>query len=139
MALFGERPLKWDHALYLFLIPICVLNGSLKVGKASERTQAISVIGKSSQPLAQHINQQLKRREDTVVKVFFSQLVPNMFNWFQLRAVGRLGDQANILWNDQVIGFMPANSIHLYDDEVLREGLADLLQEEIHHLSGNLR
>ncbi len=41
------------------------------------------------------------------------------------------------VFDDQVGGAMPTSSIHLHDDKIRREGLTDLLQEEIHHLSGS--
>lgn len=42
------------------------------------------------------------------------------------------------VFDDQIGGAMPTSSIYLHDDKIRREGLTDLLQEEIHHLSGSL-
>src|SRR5260370_32359636 len=62
-----------------------------------------------------------------------------MLDWIEFGTVGRLKDQANIISNGQIFRVMPACLINLHDDEILREGLAHLLQEEIHHGSGSLR
>ncbi len=67
------------------------------------------------------------------MKVFFAQFIPDMLNRIEFWTVGRLRDEADILRNDQVLGTVPACLIDLHDDEVLRESLADLFQEEIHH------
>lgn len=60
-----------------------------------------------------------------------------MLHRIQFRTVSRLRDQANILRNDEIFGAMPTCLINLHHDEVLGEDLADLLQEEAHHLGGS--
>ena len=53
-----------------------------------------------------------------VVEVLFAQIVPNMPDGIEFGAVGWLGDQMDILWNNQIIRPVLASPIHLHDDEV---------------------
>lgn len=80
-------------------------------------------MSKRIQPLTQDINHKIEGGEDAVVKVFFSQLIPDVLNWIQFRTVGRLRDQANILRDHQIFGIMPARSIDLHHYEMCGERL----------------
>jgi len=71
------------------------------------------------------------------MKVFFAQLIPNMLDRIQLGAVGRLGDQTDIVRDNQIVCPVPASSIHLHDNEVRGKDAADPLQEAIHHRRGD--
>jgi len=66
-------------------------------------------------------------------KCFSRRSSASMFHGIDLGTVGRLLDQANIGGDHQLVRVMPACPIDLHDNEVLRESLAHLLQEESHH------
>src|SRR5260370_4039176 len=66
-------------------------------------------------------------------KCFSRRSSASMFHGIDFGTVGRLLDQANIGGDHQLVRMMPACPIDLHDHEVLREGLAHMLQEEIHH------
>src|SRR5437660_9082525 len=65
--------------------------------------------------------------------------MPDVFHRVDFGTIGWLLDQAHSGGNDQLMSVMPAGPINLHDDEVLGEGLADLLEEEIHHGRRSLR
>jgi hypothetical protein len=58
-----------------------------------------------------------------------------MFDWIDFWTIGRLKDQADICWDLQVFGPMPARLIDLHDHETVGKVVGHLSQKEIHHLS----
>src|SRR5260370_33487347 len=95
-------------------------------------------MSESIESMAQHLDQGVERRESTVVQVFLAQFIPKVFGRVHLGTVGRLLDQTDVGRDDQVVRAVPGSPIDLHDDEELRERLADMLQEEIHHGGGSL-
>src|SRR5215469_8351936 len=122
--------------LYEDLIPFRNLTSNTEMREVRERAQALTVLSKSRQSLTQRLRDTYERGKTAVVEVFFAQLVPNMLDGIQLGAVGRLGKQADILRDDQVVRSVPASPIHLHDNEVRGKDATDLLQEAIHHDCG---
>ncbi len=68
-----------------------------------------------------------------MVKVLLAQLFPSMLNGINLGTVWRLREQADVLGHLESFGLVPSGLIHSHHDTVVHEGLADMLQEEIHH------
>src|SRR5215469_9152691 len=95
--------------LYEDLIPFRNLTSNTEMREVRERAQALTVLSKSRQSLTQRLRDTFERGKTAVVEVFFAQLVPHMLNGIQLGAVGRLGNQADILRDDQVIRTVPAS------------------------------
>jgi len=62
-----------------------------------------------------------KRLEGSVRTCFFPELVPQMFNWIEFRTVWRLREQAYVLRDFQMSGFVPTCLIHLHNDQELTE------------------
>lgn len=100
--------------------------------KTHHRTQAFFVISQLIETPAQFVGQEIKRGVEAVVKVLLAQLFPQMLNGVDFWAVGGLLDQANVAWDDQLSGAMPPGLIDLHHDEIVRESLAEVLQEETH-------
>ncbi len=96
------------------------------------RTQAFFVISQLIETPAEFVGQEIKRGIEVIVKILLAQFFPQMLNGVHFWAVGRLLDQANIAWDDQLSGAMPPSLIDLHHDEIVSESLAEVLQEEIH-------
>ncbi len=54
------------------VIPIRELKNNIEMREVGQRTEAFGILGKISESLTQHINQQIKRQEDAIMKVFFA-------------------------------------------------------------------
>jgi hypothetical protein len=68
-----------------------------------------------------------------MVEPFFPDVIPDMLHRMQLRTLGGLGAEANILWDLEGRGHVPPSAIDLHHDEVVRQCLGDMVEEEIHH------
>ena len=95
--------------------------------KVRQGTEALRIISKSRESLTQRLRDTFERGETAIVEVLFAQLVPNMLDGVEFGIVGRLGDQTDILWDDQIVRSVPASPIHLHDDEVCGKDVADFL------------
>jgi hypothetical protein len=73
------------------------------------------------------------REKSAIGQVLFAQVLPHVFNRIEFWTTGRLKDQANVFWHQQVFGPVPSCSIHLHDEKRVSKGLADMRQEEILH------
>ena len=89
------------------LILICVLNKHFEMRETHHRTQPCLVIGQLIESPAEFIGQEIKRGIEAVVNIFLAQFFPHMLNGVDFWAVGRLLDQANGAWNDQLSRAMP--------------------------------
>ncbi len=86
------------------LVPIRDLKSNPEMRKVRHGFHAWRVICKRVKRMTQPVNQEIKRRKNTVVKVLFSNIIPNMFNRIEFRRIWWLFDQANI-WR-QLQGFL---------------------------------
>jgi len=57
-----------------------------------------------------------------------------MLDGVEFRAVWRLTKQTYVLWDSQILGFVPACLIHLQDDQELAELSGYFLKENVHHV-----
>lgn len=115
------------------LIPTCVLTSKPKMGKIGHRSKALRVGLKLLDPVTDPVYHLIECSQCQIWKLFFTQVLPEVFYRIEFWTVGWLRDQADIVWDDEILGLMPAGSIHLHHDKILGEGLADMLQEELHH------
>jgi hypothetical protein len=69
-----------------------------------------------------------------VAEVVLAQELPDVFGWVQLRRVGWLGQQCDVVWNVQSIaGLVPSSAIELHDGKAARLHKAtDLCQVQVH-------
>lgn len=62
-----------------------------------------------------------------------SQIQPDPFDRIEFRAVGRQNDQGDVLWQDELLGAMPAGLIEHHDDmDVFGHGFGERLQKDRH-------
>ncbi len=60
------------------------------MGKARQGTEALRIISKSNEPLTKRLNYPIERGKNAVMKVFFTQFIPDMFDGVNFGTVGRL-------------------------------------------------
>src|SRR5262249_15046466 len=85
------------------LIPFRNLTSNPEMREVRSRAQALTVLSKSPQSQTQYLRDTCERGKTAVGEVCFAQLVPHMLDGIQLGAGGRLGNQADMLWDDQVV------------------------------------
>src|SRR5215469_17396128 len=56
-----------------------------------------------------------------------------MLDRIEFGTTGWLKDQSHICWYHQILGTVPSCSIVLHDEKIVGKGVADMLQEQIHH------
>jgi hypothetical protein len=115
------------------LIPIRGLKYNLKVRKIRHGFHVLRIINEHIERMTQNICQDVKRRENTIMEVFLSNIVPNMFNGIHLRRIGGLGNQANIFWNHQRFCMVPARLVNLHHQEIVGKSVTHVLYKQIHH------
>ena len=67
--------------------------------------------------------------EDAVVKGLFPQIVPEMFNWIELRRVRREREQAQIVGQPERSTLTPPGAIEDHHDPVVGMTRADLIEK----------
>jgi|GEM_PF-5018108 len=95
-----------------------VLAGSSEVGKIGHGTQPFRLSFQLSKSLTEPINNLLKGGCSHIGELLFAQVVPHMLYWIEFGTVGGLGDQANIVRDDEILGLMPSRLIDLHDQVV---------------------
>ena len=80
------------------------------------------VIFKLQQLVTKSITNGLKRGKSPVIESFFPSFLPDMFNRISFRTRGRLWNQTNMFWDDELFGALPSSLIYLYDKKAFCEG-----------------
>lgn len=62
---------------------------------------------------------------------------PQPFDRVEFRGIGRQEQYLDVVWNDQVLGFVPTSSIHDQQAWAPRQVCAHLFEIEVHHGSVN--
>src|SRR5512135_1070255 len=96
----------------------CVLRSHSEMGKIRHGTKKLLILFKLQQLVTKSISNGLKRGKSPVIKGFFPYFLPDMFNGVQFRTRGRLWDQTNIFWHDEIFGAMPSSLIYLNNKKV---------------------
>jgi hypothetical protein len=112
-----DQPTR-DFIASVRVIPSCVLRSHSEMGKIRHRTKKLLIIFKLQQLVTKSISNGLKRGKSTVIKGFFPSFLPDMFNGVQFGTIGRLWDQTNSFWNDEIFGAMPSSLIYLNNKKV---------------------
>jgi hypothetical protein len=73
------------------LIPFRNLTSNIEMRKIRQGTETLRIISKSRKSLTEHLCDTFERGKTAVVKVFFTQFVPDMLDGIEFGAVGRLG------------------------------------------------
>ena len=95
---------------------------------SSETAQTCGVGGETGQPhsqLADHTGVIIKHAVGTL---FFAYLVPDVFLWVELSSIRRQAQQANILWDHQVLRHIRAGAINNHQHKLRGMGRTDLRQ-----------
>jgi hypothetical protein len=74
------------------LIPFRNLTSNIEMRKIRQGTETLRIISKSRKSLTEHLCDTFERGKTAVVKVFFTQFVPDMLDGIEFGAVGRLGN-----------------------------------------------
>ena len=87
---------------------------------------------KVAKRVAQMVFECIDTVEDAVVKGLFPQIVPEMFNWIELRRVRRKREQAQIVGQPERSTLMPPGAIEDHHDPVVGMTRADLIEKQLH-------
>ena len=77
--------------------------------------------------------------EDAIVEILFPKIVPEVFLRIQFGEVRREEQQAKIVREMEVLGFVPAGAIEDHDDIVVRVATGNLVEEDLHALGIDVR
>ena len=120
------------------VIPIRVQVETNDPGPRGQTAEAIRVAGHAGQALLQWPDHRVQVVEHSVRELLFAQFIPDVFLRIQLGRIGRQGKQADVIGNDEFLGFVRAGSIYDHDNQFGRVSLADLGEELSHAESVHL-
>jgi hypothetical protein len=76
---------------------------------------------------------------DEIIEELFTKFVPEMFDGVQFWSIRWQGQQANIVWNLQVVTPMPTCAVHDHDDFLARMAQSDFVQKDLHAIGVGIR
>jgi hypothetical protein len=103
------------------------------MGKAHQGTDPLFVLCYRIEPLTQPLHQRIEGRIGPIVKIFFAQFLPQMFDRIDLWLWAGCSIRRILSGNGLAAGVMPARLIDLHHDEVVGQCPAHMRQKEIHH------